>query len=747
LAIDKGSHSQDNNPPEDGKQLISILVAKRALTVVSSQSSPHPAVPGPDGGSLPATGSTEPSVSEEPTASRVPSLTPTPAGPFPQPFGRYVLSRALGSGGMATVYLAHDTLLDRDVAVKIPHASCAQNPKRLQRFHREGIAAARLSHPNLCPVLDLGEWEGIVYLTMPYIEGRPLSECAIADPLEAARLVRVLALAMAEAHRHNVVHRDLSQRNVLVTTRGEPVIVDFGIALLLDAEPLTEPGDGVPGTLAYMSPERVEDRREALGVPCDIFALGVILYRLLTGRMPFTAAQRLDLALQIVGTDPVPPSQLSPDLPSGLEAVCLKALAKRVEDRFSSMTELADSLGEVLAIPRPEVLVRPIVLVDNLRFVFVGMGERAPDWSGPQDRLWLDVGNDLRPGVLDHHHLTAGTGSAASFVLAYPAFLDRSVIPGRQPDAPFTLVLHEKPDLDTVSAVYLASCYLATKAFPTGAEALARYTDEVDDGIRGARQDNPFDLYAAFQQLADRLLRRTRNTPHEVWQDLVRGGVRLVAYVVEEALTRGIAVPEVDAFTCPGLFDAADRASITNDLERYRRKLANPRTHARYVRLRLPGQFGGPVEIDTLLVRDVQDMDDPERSVFFKDWARTDQVSVPHGRGFAALCVFCSEGMRQARRAILSVTPDCNASLRGLGALLDRAESHRRRQIYGVDDRVVEPARGTSEVPRPGYANSDPWYDGRAHRYTIVDSPRAGTILTAEDIERIFLEFGGLSPT
>jgi hypothetical protein len=375
------------------------------------------------------------------------------------------------------------------------------------------------------------------------------------------------------------------------------------------------------------------------------------------------------------------------------------------------------------------------------------MGERAPEGAGRQDYLWLDVGNDLRPGVIDHHHLTAATGSTAGLVLAYPAFIDRCVAPGRRPGDPFTLVLHEKPDLDTVVSVYFASSYLAARAFPAGAEALARYADEVDDGLRGARQENPFDLYVAFGQFADRLVRQPTNAPHEVWQELVRGGVRLVAFVVEQVNARGMAVPDVDAFECPGLFDAADRQAVAADLDRYRRKLADPRTHARLVRLRLPGQFGGTVEVEALLVRDVQNPDDPERCAFFKDWARSDRTLSNDGRGFAALCVFCPEGPRQVRRAILSVTPDSKASLRGLGALLDRAESERRRQVFGVDDRVVDPATGAGKVPRPGYDNADPWYDGRAHRYTIVDSPRAGTLLSAEEIEQIFLAFGGLSAT
>jgi hypothetical protein len=138
----------------------------------------------------------------------------------------------------------------------------------------------------------------------------------------------------------------------------------------------------------------------------------------------------------------------------------------------------------------------------------------------------------------------------------------------------------------------------------------------------------------------------------------------------------------------------------------------------------------------------VQNAGDPERCLFFKDWARTDAEHSSAG-GFVALSVFHAEGPRQVRRCVLSVRPDAGVSLRGLGALLDEAEAARRREVHGADDRVTDPATGEARPARPGYGNADPWYDGRAHEYTIVDSPRAGTLLTAEEIEETFLRFGG----
>jgi hypothetical protein len=377
-----------------------------------------------------------------------------------------------------------------------------------------------------------------------------------------------------------------------------------------------------------------------------------------------------------------------------------------------------------------------------VRFAFAGFGERAPVLAAPTNRLYLDVGNDLRPGVIDHHHLTAYSGSTASMVLAHPQLVLGALAPDRRPGDPLTIILHEHPDLDGVVSSFLSISYLTTGSFPRGREALARYADKVDEGCLGMTLANPFSLYSAYMQLANRMMRRSWNSPHEGWQECVRRGLDLVAFVVEQVDRQGLPLDRVDAFACPGLFTPDDRREVQDDLERYQRKLADPKSHARQVRIKLPGQFGGTVEADALLARDVQNADDPERCIFFKDWARSDEKRCPSERGFVALCVFMSPGPHQVRRAIISVRPDAGVTLRGLGALLDQAEGSRRIQVFGIDDRVVDPTTGSPKPPRPGYANADPWYDGRAHGHTIVDAPRAGTLLTADEIESIFLRFG-----
>jgi hypothetical protein len=643
---------------------------------------------------------------------------------------------------MGIVYQAHDPRLEVEVALKVPYEDVLANPVGLQRFYREARAAARLRHPNLCAVIDVDELDGVPYLAMQYIHGQPLSEAPPQAPHEAVRLVRTLARAMAEAHRLEVIHRDLKESNVILTPQGEPVIVDFGLAVRLDqaGDELTMPGF-VAGTVPYMAPELVAGGRDVSGA-CDVYSLGVILYRLLTGRLPFQGRDAYEVRRRILDEAPLPPSQVRPDLDRRLDVLCLKALAKSSQERFASMTELAGALSAYLEGAPTEVSGRAPLPREVVRFAFAGVGERAPAAGAVRDRLYLDVGNDLRAGVIDHHHLTGGGGATASLVLAHPAYLDGAVAPGRASGAPFVVVLHEAPDLDSVASAYLAVAYLTGGAFPDGAEALARYVERVDDGALGMTLANPFALYAAYQQLVHRLARRGWNSNHERWQELVRGGLRLVGYVVEQVARHDLALPAVDAFACPDLFGPEDRRDVLEDVERYQRKLADPRCGARLATLRLPGQYGGAMPAEALLIRDVQNVGDPQRCMFFKDWARSDAARSPNGRGFVALSVFVSEGPRQVRRCILSVAPDSGATLRGLGALLDRAECERRRDAFGVDDRVEEPVSGARLAPRPGYDNADPWYDGRAHAFTIVDSPRSGTLLTADEIEAIFLRFG-----
>jgi serine/threonine protein kinase len=273
-------------------------------------------------------------------------------GQFPAEFGRYRLERLLGKGGMGAVYLAHDTQLDRPVALKVPGFAPDDAGLR-ERFFREARAAATLNHPNLCPVYDVGEHAGVPYLTMAFIDGKPLSDYVRPDkplaPQQVAALVRLLARALQEAHDHGVVHRDLKPANVMIGRKNQPVIMDFGLARRAAAqdERLTRSG-ALMGTPAYMPPEQVNGDLAAMGPGCDIYALGVILYELLTGRRPFDGPVGVLMA-RIVTEPPPPPTQFRPDLDRALEAICLKALAKNPGDRYPTMRAFAAALDEWLA--------------------------------------------------------------------------------------------------------------------------------------------------------------------------------------------------------------------------------------------------------------------------------------------------------------------------------------------------------------------------------------------------------------
>jgi serine/threonine protein kinase len=275
-----------------------------------------------------------------------------PPGRMPDQVGRYRIIKKLGQGGMGAVYLAHDTQLDRAVALKVPHFGPDAGPQMLERFYREARAAATIHHPNLCPVYDVGESQGIHYLTMAYIEGKPLSDYIQTGRMlpqrQVAAVVRRVALALHEAHSRGIIHRDLKPANIMINQRHEPIIMDFGLARRSNKDDvrLTRSG-ALVGTPAYMAPEQMSGETEALGPSCDIYSLGVILYEMLTGQLPFHGNAALIVA-QVLTQEPPPASTRRPDLDRQLEAICLKAMARHVAERYPSMEALATALSSYL---------------------------------------------------------------------------------------------------------------------------------------------------------------------------------------------------------------------------------------------------------------------------------------------------------------------------------------------------------------------------------------------------------------
>jgi predicted Ser/Thr protein kinase len=292
-----------------------------------------------------------PSVSDAPAPASAAGREPPRE--LPNPFGRYRILQQLGKGAMGAVYLALDTQLDRQVALKIPFFTREDGPHLADRFRREARAMARLHHPNLCPVHDVGEIDGVQFLSMAYIDGRSLAEQMRAgfapSDVELAALVEKLALALDSAHQAGIVHRDLKPSNIMIRPDGEPVIMDFGLARRHkegEAE-LTHSGV-ILGTPAYMSPEQVEGRHSHVGPRTDVYALGVILYQLLAGRLPFEGSVG-SVMTQIVRDPPPEPHALRPGVSLELEAICLKAMAKSAEQRYGSAREFAEDLRRFLS--------------------------------------------------------------------------------------------------------------------------------------------------------------------------------------------------------------------------------------------------------------------------------------------------------------------------------------------------------------------------------------------------------------
>ncbi len=278
---------------------------------------------------------------------------PGPRLSIPDRFGHYRRIRLLGEGGMGEVHLAEDLRLGRLAALKISRfAHDGRNLEGIRRFRREATAAASFDHPGLCPVYDAGVLGGLSYLAMRYVEGDPLSARMRANPglpdqRSAAGLIRKVTLAVAEAHARGIVHRDLKPSNIIIRPDNEPVVIDFGLAWwsVPGESRLTRTGT-VLGTPHYMSPEQVNGDVRTMGPGCDIYSLGVVLYELLTGRLPFDGSLASVLG-KILFFEPPPPSAHRPDLEPKLEAICRKAMSKEIRDRHPSMLDLAEELGTV----------------------------------------------------------------------------------------------------------------------------------------------------------------------------------------------------------------------------------------------------------------------------------------------------------------------------------------------------------------------------------------------------------------
>jgi len=271
----------------------------------------------------------------------------------PTSIGRFKVLELLGRGGMGAVYLAFDEKLARKVALKVPEFKSSQSKSALTRFYREARSAAKLSHPNLCQVYDVGEENDQHYIAMAYIQGHTLSKYVDTDrkndPKMAAMIIRKIARAMEEAHGSGIIHRDLKPANIMLDNRREPIVMDFGLAYPQEDSDeqsrLTQHGS-ILGSPAYMAPEQLKGEVDKIGRSSGVYSLGVVFYELLCGQIPYPGTgSTIALISRVLTEQPVALATLRPDIEPTLIAICEKAMEKDIANRYASMKEFADAIG------------------------------------------------------------------------------------------------------------------------------------------------------------------------------------------------------------------------------------------------------------------------------------------------------------------------------------------------------------------------------------------------------------------
>jgi WD40 repeat protein/tRNA A-37 threonylcarbamoyl transferase component Bud32 len=267
-------------------------------------------------------------------------------------FGDYEIQRELGRGGMGVVYQARQVSLNRSVALKMIRSAALASDDEVRRFQNEAEAVARLDHPHIVPVYEVGKHDGQRYFSMRLIGGSPLNEALIhyiGDPRSAARLMVTVALAVHHAHQRGILHRDLKPSNILLDERGQPHVSDFGLAKRVEGDDGITPSLAVLGTPGYMAPEQACGKKRSVTTLSDVYGLGAVLYALLTGKAPFSGESVLEALDQVRLQAPVAPSRINPRVPRDLEIICLKCLEKDPARRYASAEVLAADLSRYLA--------------------------------------------------------------------------------------------------------------------------------------------------------------------------------------------------------------------------------------------------------------------------------------------------------------------------------------------------------------------------------------------------------------
>lgn len=269
--------------------------------------------------------------------------------------GRYKVLEMIGGGGMSNVYLAHDMILDRDVAIKVLRYDFSNAGDLHRRFQREALSATSLTHPNIVNIFDVGEDGDLHYLVMEYVEGKTLKHAIVDEgpmsPVEAVEIMKQLTSAIAHAHQNQIIHRDIKPQNILMDGKEHVKITDFGIAMALSATSITQT-NSVLGTVHYLSPEQA--RGGTATKKSDIYSLGIVLYELLTGKLPFSGESAVSIALKHLQTETPSVRALVPRIPQSLENVVMKATAKDPRNRYQTVEEMQHDLQNVLSEERAD---------------------------------------------------------------------------------------------------------------------------------------------------------------------------------------------------------------------------------------------------------------------------------------------------------------------------------------------------------------------------------------------------------
>ncbi len=285
----------------------------------------------------------------------------TGAYPLPSRIGPYRVIRVLGQGGMGVVYLAEQAALKRLVALKVIRHGVNATPAEVARFRAEAEAVARLQHPNIVQIHEVGEQDGVYYLVLEYVDGGSLDRQLAGTPREprsTAGMIETLARAVHHAHGRGILHRDLKPANVLLDAQGQPKVTDFGMAKSLQGDSGLTASGQVLGTPSYIAPEQASGKHGEITPAVDVYGLGALLYEMLTGRPPFKGATPLSTLEQVMSQEPVAPSRFQRHIPRDLETICLKCLEKQPSRRYATAEALADDLGRFLS-GRP-IAARPV---------------------------------------------------------------------------------------------------------------------------------------------------------------------------------------------------------------------------------------------------------------------------------------------------------------------------------------------------------------------------------------------------